>query len=890
LKKKMRYLLKTLSLLLCFPVFVQGQQIISPDTVCVNEPVSFLVNGGGRHITTYAWEFGTTSMTPILATAIPVPGTGRVGSGATGMFDIAGGVTMAYDAGNYYAFVTSARNFSVQRLEFGSDPNGSPTVVNLGNPGGTIRVLNTHPNTALIDIVKDGNLWYGFIADKEALIRLEFGTSLANAPTATRMAFPMIMEFGMQLTVLKFDNEWIAFCGNVGDSWWGGSTLRTHYIHRFDFGPSLTNTPTATILPNYNQLSEPLYFSLVEEQGQWYMFVANQMGAWGNTLARYSFGTNLKNNNPTLVNMGNPGGFNWPRSISTIRGCDTFYAVQQNENGTVNALDFHNNVLNTPTGVSLGNGYSATGMGTHVFRPYWYNDTLWVITANFSSLATANVYRLPLLCIPSGNAVIKYYDSTASYTFTSPGVYNVTVYCDQADQRGAYAFCKQVVVLGKERDFLGSDTTLCLGETYTISGAHVPADSFIWSTGERTKSISVKQSGSYWLQVSGGICLSADTVQVQFEALPVDLGPDIAICPGETLTLSSAGTFINPTYLWSIGLTGSSVTIDRADTYWLHVQEPGGCTGSDTIVVSMKERPVFSLGPDTTICSHRPLRIGDNIAGASSRWNTGAVTPFIEVTTSGVYALEMDLNGCVASDTIEVTAINTFLPDLGPDRNICEEEELMLSAGGGPEHSFVWNTGATTSDITVATPGSYWVEVVTGDRCIASDTVELQGAQRPWVKLGPDTVVCEETPLLLRPFVLNADRLLWSDGSETETLEIGFGGTYLVTAYNECGTASDTINIRQIFCDIRMPNAFTPNGDGKNDVFRAMGNLGRLDRFELSLYDRWGQCVFRTTDRYQGWDGQFEGAPAIQGTYVYMLEYDLEGKPFLEKGNFHLLR
>jgi gliding motility-associated-like protein len=142
----------------------------------------------------------------------------------------------------------------------------------------------------------------------------------------------------------------------------------------------------------------------------------------------------------------------------------------------------------------------------------------------------------------------------------------------------------------------------------------------------------------------------------------------------------------------------------------------------------------------------------------------------------------------------------------------------------------------------------------------------------------------------LQAYHMEADSLRWSDGTGGETLQVITGGEYIVTGINKCGQTHDTILIKQIFCDIWVPNAFTPNGDGVNDELRVLGNTGRLEQFHFYVYNRWGQLVFETTDRSQGWDGRQQGVEAPVGAYVYMLEYKLHGQSILGKGNVTLLR
>ncbi len=132
--------------------------------------------------------------------------------------------------------------------------------------------------------------------------------------------------------------------------------------------------------------------------------------------------------------------------------------------------------------------------------------------------------------------------------------------------------------------------------------------------------------------------------------------------------------------------------------------------------------------------------------------------------------------------------------------------------------------------------------------------------------------------------------MIWQDGHTGTDIYIRNGGTYIATAINKCGNHSDTIIVKQIFCDIWLPNAFTPNGDGANDIFRVLGNISRLEGFRISVYNRWGEPVYQGTDKYKGWDGLHKNMPAQQGTYVYLLEYSLDGKPYKQSGNFHLIR
>ena len=939
--------MKQTSLLLSLLLTVTGirAQIISSDTVCVNEPVIFLSADTSTNTVTYAWEFGTHSMTPILTPAIPVPGTGTSGT----RFSVVDQTTMVYDTSThqYHAFVGSHGSMTVQRLDFGTDPNSTPAVTDLGNPNNAFNGSGGNLEAAEVVLDDNGN-WYIFFTNG-TLVRWELGPNITNNyPVATRLTLPD-QGMPMQLAITKFNNEWIGFAGHH----WNAS------VTRYDFGTSLSNIPAVWVLPDYSMLTTPDYFALHEQNGQWYMLVANLTGG---SLVRYAFGADLKNNAPVAQSLGNPGNFNnLNRSITTIKACDTFYTLLLNQNGTVGMLDFRGDITNNnPTVTPLGQIYG-TGVAMQMFKPYWYRDTLWAISGSFNNDAAHTVYRFPLVTIPSGNAIIRYYDPEATYTFSSAGIYDVTLYCDQGDPKGPFAFCKQVTVVSGRGNFLGPDTVLCGVSSYTLNAAQAGATGYQWSNGATTPSVAViPPGGTYSVHVDGAVCGTDDTVTVSFVPAPaVDLGNDIDACEGDPVVLGAGGS-AGYGYLWNTGATTSSITATAPGSYWLRVTDRG-CTGADTVTVTMHPRPEVSLGPDTgfctsalpvtlrspqppgshylwsnglsttemevtrggsywlevsrngcatrdtivitavqdpevyigpdsIICEQTPARIGTEIAGASYQWNTGATTPYISVSATNSYILSVNLNGCVVADTVMITAMPDPDVDLGEDGDICPEQTIVLDGSSGSGVSYIWNTGETASSISVTSAGTYQVTVTTEHGCIGRDTIILSYYPKPTVSLGADTTVCEGTLLLLVPQAANADSLLWPDGSTGAELQVQYGDRYIVTAVNKCGTASDTVTVREIFCDIRLPNAFTPDNDGSNDMFRILGSLERLQDVTLSVFNRWGERVFITHDKTAGWDGYLKGEPAQMGTYVYTLQYTLDGKPYMQQGNFHLLR
>lgn len=424
--------------------FAQGsaQGITSPDTVNVGTAVAFGLNDTENKYTSFAWEFENSSFTPVFDSARPIPNTSVVGD----QFALASGACMVYDPAKkgYYAFVTCASNGfnnpNVQRLEFGANPaNPAPVVVNLGNPGSAFITNNTgYHNMEDIKIVMDDNgVFHAFISNG-GLVHWVFGNGLSNVPTVASRIFAnfSVLSLNTNLAVVQYNGSWHLFAGQTS-----GAPVR------FDLGSNLNNIPAA--IP-YQIFSTPAgypelgYFALVKEQGQWYMNMSALQS--GSPLLKYSFGTNLLNNNPatSIVTLTGPS-MNNNRGLNVVKTCDTLYMLGMNQGGTLFSFNYQNNIANTPVAQNRGQLFSIQG-GYEVMRPYWYNDTLWAITTSYANSPSANVFRIPLAKINGARGVTQYYDAAAAHTYAMPGVYDVSLYCDQADNGGPRSYCKTIVV------------------------------------------------------------------------------------------------------------------------------------------------------------------------------------------------------------------------------------------------------------------------------------------------------------------------------------------------------------------------------------------------------------------------------------------------------------
>ena len=226
----------------------------------------------------------------------------------------------------------------------------------------------------------------------------------------------------------------------------------------------------------------------------------------------------------------------------------------------------------------------------------------------------------------------------------------------------------------------------------------------------------------------------------------------------------------------------------------------------------------------------------------------------------------------MAMDTVQVGITPLVQPDLGDDASLCAGDSLVLSVAPGTA-LVQWSTGATSNSITATTSATYMVTLI-DDGCSASDAGELNFLPViADIDLGPDRTLCPGQELELDVFIPGA-AYEWSTGSTGATLTVLFPGTYSVTLTSPCATVMDTLLVTEGGCApfVHVPNSFTPNGDGINEVFAPVV-VGSFIRYELTIFDRWGEAIFSSSEPGKAWDGLVRGTPVQDGVYVWTLAY-----------------
>lgn len=239
---------------------------------------------------------------------------------------------------------------------------------------------------------------------------------------------------------------------------------------------------------------------------------------------------------------------------------------------------------------------------------------------------------------------------------------------------------------------------------------------------------------------------------------------------------------------------------------------------------------------------------------------------------------------------------------LGPDTlQLCQPGGITLNAGN-PGASYLWSTGATTQSITVNTPGTYTVTVTT-PCLLASDQVVVINCCTGTLTLAPDS--CLESDIT---FNINGNfavsSVTWDFGDPNSGTantsaalspvhRFSSAGTYTVTAIANfpCGrdTLNKTITITKCDsvpedCKLVLPNVFTPNGDGINDGFRPAAQCV-FESYDLSIYDRWGKKIYKSTDATELWNGK-DGSSDVQGVVYFLFEYNFPAQDKKKENGF----
>ncbi len=419
---------------------------------------------------------------------------------------------------------------------------------------------------------------------------------------------------------------------------------------------------------------------------------------------------------------------------------------------------------------------------------------------------------------------------------------------------------------------ISGPTTLCAGDTIVLTASS--GSGYQWSNGATTQSIQVLQAGTYTVTVSGSCGSPTASVTVTSGSAPsvaITPGPTVTICSGQSVTLTASGS---TNYLWSTGETTAAITVSAAGVYT--VVSSNNC-GSDSasVTVTVTNVPTVNITASaTSLCAGQTATL--TASGASTYlWSNGQTTSSITVNAPGTYTVTGTSSCGTATATQTITAGTLPVAQISsPSTILCPGTSLTLSASGGD--NYTWSNGTTGSQNTITQAGQYFVYAT---NACGSDTADITVNQSnifanfvPDITSGlaPLTVNFNNTSTAFTSGTWN-----FGDGSTSDVINpqhtFNFGGNFTVwlTIADDNG-CQDSVSANILVDDSQLfiPNAITPNNDGKNDVFTF--NSTSIKSATVTIFNRWGNKVTSYTDWVRGWDG----SNVIAGVYYYVIEIE----------------
>ncbi|HEX6431094.1 MAG TPA: gliding motility-associated C-terminal domain-containing protein, partial [Niastella sp.] len=415
-------------------------------------------------------------------------------------------------------------------------------------------------------------------------------------------------------------------------------------------------------------------------------------------------------------------------------------------------------------------------------------------------------------------------------------------------------------------------------------------------------------------------CTSAQAItRFKLKSLALEVeGADVCGTNEGVATAVASGGY--PPYTYSID--GSNFQQSDAfpnlmpGPYTVTVKDASGNTVAVPVTIAISDL-IVEAGYDAIICEGTATQLSGSTNVNSVSWSpstglssTAITNPEAFPLTTTKYYFSATKNKCTLTDSLIIQVLPAPIANAGIDTSICYASDGVLRGSGGD--IYAWKPSVYLNNANIAEPVVshattsivYTLQVTDGSGChsIRDDTVIFRVVPQAKVLAGRDTIIASNQPLQLLAVDLNGsgfNQYTWfpAYGLDNELLEnpvavVENNITYEVTASTPEGCiATDAVKVT-VFknSDVYVPNAFTPNGDNRNDVFRITApGIKKLIYF--TVFNRWGQEVFRTTNPLMGWNGSLNGTAQDTGTFVWKVEaVDYTGKVIKRKGTVQLIR
>lgn len=844
------------STLTTVPVTVNATPTVTvpPATIC-NGSSGILTAAGAS---TYLWSEGTAvaalTDSPTATTSYTVTGTSS-GCSATAVGTIT--VNQLEDAGFSYTPATVCKT-----------GGSNPTPVITGVTGGTFSCPNNSlvidPTTGIVDLAGSalGAYTITYTTSGSCPNSSTFDISLVNIPIA---------DFTLGTYCQNVTNPLPTYINN-GSAGVFSSTA----------GLTFASTSTGEI-------------NLASSTAGDYT-VTNTIAAGGGCPAATATSTITINAVP-FTTVNSPTACSGDPAIITAAGATNY---TWSDNSTSNTLSVTPGVTTTYTVVGESNNCTSTAIATVTVN---VKPVVTVESATICAGESVTVYA-------SGASTYAWSDGSVldSLVFTAPGVSvpytvtgttsgcagsasgNITVNALPVITVNSPAICQGLSGNltgsgGNTYIWIAPGNLFFIGNPYSITPTASATYTVIGSTATcGSLPVNTPAEQDVFRACLDGGCSSTVVSNVTLIQLPVISVNAPTICAGQSATINASGA---ASYTWSTGASGASITESpTATTSYTVTDNTVGCSGSAVATITVNNLPVVTVNA-RTICTGSSASL--TASGASTySWSNGSATNPLTISptaTTSYTVTGTSTAGCTAIANTSVT-VNSLPTISSTSSTICEGLTASLTASGTAV-SYVWSNGSVTNPVSVS-PSSTTSYTVTGtdaNNCISTATgtvtvfpqpdIQFSASPQPAGVLSPAITFTDQS---------SADVTFWEwdfgDAADTlgsnepnpvhnyPSVETTYTVTLNVLNDGLCANSMTKEIVIGPEYSFYIPNSFSPNEDGKNDVFLGKGN--GIIEFELRIFDRWGNAVFKTDDINKGWDGKANGSSELTLLDVYV--------------------
>jgi len=501
---------------------------------------------------------------------------------------------------------------------------------------------------------------------------------------------------------------------------------------------------------------------------------------------------------------------------------------------------------------------------THLIAPPLANGA----SFNLGNDTTLCVGQTLVLNATSPSATYLWQNGSTNPTLsvTIPGTYWVTVTSNGCSSTDTI----QVNFINSIPLNLGNDTTICPGATLTLN-ATTTASSYLWQNGSTNPLLNVNLPGTYYVTVNNGSCSASDTIQVAYGPnFTINLGNDTSLCAGQSYNLNA--TYPSATYSWQNGSTNATFPVSSAGIYWVAVNV-GFCVATDTIQINYNPYPIINLGPDTSICQGQNILFNATTPTASYLWQNSTTNATLNANLPGTYWVNVTVNNCTSSDSIQLSIIPLPIVNLGSDTVLCQGQSFILNATT-LNATYQWQDSSTNSTFNVTQAGNYNV-TVTVNNCSSNDAINIQYQAPTPINLGNDTTACVGDQINLNAFTPSAT-YVWQDGNTLSNYNATLTGTYWVEVKTGACTSSDTILL------VFKPNPIIDLG---NDTTLCDGQTILLDATTINGTYLWHDNTTNATYNVNS-AGTYAVTVSVDNcSTTDQIEIDYKSLPVVDLGN-----